>query len=74
MAELGSTTGTYWNLEMKTAKVVFVTDGADVAFGRTGGPSDDMASSVPPLAPSSKINTVEEINGSLSDNMPKGTK
>jgi hypothetical protein len=52
---LGSTTGTYWSVELKTVKVFFATDGADVVSGHTAGPVNVMALSVPPLALSLKI-------------------
>lgn len=59
---LGSTAG------MTTTKVVSEPEGANVVSGCMGGVVDDMASSVPPLAPSSKLNMVEESNGSMADN------
>jgi len=56
-------------MEMTTTKFVFDSKGSDVVSGCTAGFVDGMASSVPPLAWSSKLDMVEENNGSMVDNV-----
>jgi hypothetical protein len=56
--------GTYRSMETKMAKI----DDADVVPGCTDYPVEGMASSVPLMVMGSKIDMVEETNGSKANN------
>lgn len=66
---LGPTAKTYLSTKTTTVKVDSDPEGADVDFGSKSGGVDGMASYVPPLAPSLKVDKVEKKTGSMTDNV-----
>jgi hypothetical protein len=54
---------------MTMVKVISDLEGANRVSGCTSGFVNDMASSVPPLATSLKLDMVEENNGAMANNV-----